>query len=96
MAKQVLNKEFRKMQKLAGLINEEQSNSPLKNNQVGENKEIKFGTDGYDEPDSRFKFTKYKNGDVGLEEYDSNSGRIKGSIFIPKEDIERLIELLSQ
>jgi hypothetical protein len=95
MEKQILNEEFRKMQKLAGLLNEEQSNSPFKNNPVKENTEIKFGTDGYGEPNSRYRFTKSGNGDVILDEYDSNSGRIKGSVYIFKEDIKRLIELLS-
>jgi hypothetical protein len=58
--------------------------------------EIKFGTNGYGEPNSRFKFIKYKDGDVELQEYDSHNGRIKDSVYIPKEDIKKLIELLSK
>ena len=58
--------------------------------------EIKFGTNGYGEPNSRFKFIKYENGDVKLQGYDSHSGRINDDLYIPKEDIKKLIELLSK
>jgi hypothetical protein len=60
------------------------------------NIEIKFGTDGYDIPNSRFRLTKLKCGSVELAEYDSHSGRLNGGIFIPKEDIQTLIKLLSK
>jgi hypothetical protein len=57
---------------------------------------IKFGTNGYGEPNSRFKFIKYENGDVELQGYDCHSGRINDDLYIPKEDIKKLIELLSK
>ena len=57
---------------------------------------IKFGTNVYGEPKSKFKFTKYDDGDVLLQEYDPYSGLIKDSVYIFKEDIQTLIELLSK
>lgn len=57
--------------------------------------EIKFGTDGYGNSNSRFRLTKHEDGDVRLTQYDPHNGLPKDSVYIPKEDIQTLIKLLS-